>query len=67
MTKDGRGREVFSIHPAILGGGARYRTLGPAETDADDQQAQAEKSPAVDPSAGAATVAGAQKRPDRAR
>ena len=38
MTKDRRGREVFSVHPAILGGGARYRTLTPAE--ADDQRGE---------------------------
>ena len=33
MTRDGRGREVFSIDPAILGGGARFRALSPAEAE----------------------------------
>lgn len=63
MTKDGRGREVFSIHPAILGGGARYRTLAPAEADGQEsEQDQAGQDPSSD---GAARRGG--KRAPRAR
>ena len=30
---DAKGREVFSMHPEILGGGAPYRKVGGAKTD----------------------------------
>jgi hypothetical protein len=35
---DAKGREVFSIHPEILAGGAPYRKVDDAKTDVPDDK-----------------------------
>lgn len=61
MTRDARGREVFSIAPALLGGGATYRTLAPVQDEVDAQQEQDDQ-----PSDSAPPASG-RRHPDRAR
>ena len=58
MTKDGRGREVFSIDPAILGGGARFRTLTLAE--ADEQAGERDRG-GPEPDSGGAVARGGKR------
>lgn len=70
MTRDARGREVFSIAPELLGGAATYRTLAPDEVDAGqerDGQPPGGEPPGGEPPAGVAAGAGVRGRPDRAR
>lgn len=61
MTRDARGREVFSIAPALLGGATTYRTLAPGQAEVDTQQERDDQPSSSDP------PAGGRRRPDRAR
>ena len=58
MTKDRRGREVFSVDPAILGGGARYRTVAPVE--AGEQEGEGDQAN-QGPSSGSAAPRGGKR------
>lgn len=67
MTRDARGREVFSIAPALLGGAATYRTLAPAQAGVNAQQGQDDQPPGSEHPAGSAAAAGGGRGPEQAR